>query len=193
MYRSIGHIEFPKFQTGIFVEWKALHGCCAARRMNQARKRTAGNTLLMHTASNLYIKMAASGWPSSCNTGVKVTLAELASPTKPGQHQVLTVNCIVIQFALSWFVCERNRLSLINPRVLEKTVTHAVRTWRRWTLPLLQFDHERMQLVYEFLFLKKILRNHLLSEHMQWNYASFNVKIKRLTSISFNKIIKLPK
>ena len=23
MYRSIGHVEFPKFQTGIFVEWKA--------------------------------------------------------------------------------------------------------------------------------------------------------------------------
>ena len=23
MYISIGHMEFPKFQTGIFVEWKA--------------------------------------------------------------------------------------------------------------------------------------------------------------------------
>ena len=23
MYRSIGQMEFPKFQTGIFVEWKA--------------------------------------------------------------------------------------------------------------------------------------------------------------------------
>ena len=23
MYRSIEHVEFPKFQTGIFVEWKA--------------------------------------------------------------------------------------------------------------------------------------------------------------------------
>ena len=23
MYRSIGHVEFPKFQTGIFVDWKA--------------------------------------------------------------------------------------------------------------------------------------------------------------------------
>ena len=22
MYRSNGHVEFPKFQTGIFVEWK---------------------------------------------------------------------------------------------------------------------------------------------------------------------------
>ena len=32
-----------------------------------------------------------------------------------------------------------------------------------------------------------------LSEYMQWNYAPFNVKINRLTSISSNKIIKLPK
>ena len=24
MYRSIGHMKFPKFQNGIFVEWKAL-------------------------------------------------------------------------------------------------------------------------------------------------------------------------
>ena len=24
MYRSIGQVEFPKLQTGIFVEWKAL-------------------------------------------------------------------------------------------------------------------------------------------------------------------------
>ena len=23
MYRSIEHVRFPKFQTGIFVEWKA--------------------------------------------------------------------------------------------------------------------------------------------------------------------------
>ena len=27
MYRSIGHVEFPKFQTGIFVEWKAPVVC----------------------------------------------------------------------------------------------------------------------------------------------------------------------
>ena len=43
--------------------------------MNQARNRTAGNALLMHTAS-----MATSGWPGSCNTGIRVTSAELASP-----------------------------------------------------------------------------------------------------------------
>ena len=48
-----------------------------------------------------------------------------------------------------------------------------------------------MQLVYEINLLKKILRNHLHSEHLQWNYTSFNVKINRLTSIS--SIIKLPK
>ena len=26
MYRSFGHVKFPKFQTGIFVEWKAPVG-----------------------------------------------------------------------------------------------------------------------------------------------------------------------
>ena len=49
--------------------------------MNQARNRTAGDTLLMSIASNLYTKMAALGWPFSCNTGIKVTSAELACST----------------------------------------------------------------------------------------------------------------
>ena len=48
--------------------------------MNQARNRTAGNTLLMRIASNVYIKMVAPGWPFSCNTGIKVTSAEQSSP-----------------------------------------------------------------------------------------------------------------
>ena len=38
----------------------------------------------------------------------------------------------------------------------------------------MRFDRERMQLVYEVILLSKILRNHLLSENMQLNYASFN-------------------
>ena len=60
--------------------WK--YACwAAARRMNQTRNRTEGNTLLMRTASDLYIKMEALGWPGSCNTVIKVTSAELASPT----------------------------------------------------------------------------------------------------------------
>ena len=37
------------------------HACQAARRMNQARNMTAGNTLLMLIASNLKIKMAVPG------------------------------------------------------------------------------------------------------------------------------------
>ena len=41
------------------------HACRAARRMNQARNRTAVNTLFMRIASNLYIKMAAPGQPFS--------------------------------------------------------------------------------------------------------------------------------
>ena len=45
------------------------HACRAAREMNMAGNRTAGNTLLMRIASKLYKKMAALGWPFSCNTG----------------------------------------------------------------------------------------------------------------------------
>ena len=78
-----------------------------------------------------------------------------------------------------------------KPRVLKITVTHAVCTWRCWTLPLLRFERKRMQLVYKFTLLNKILRNHVLSEHMQWDYTPFNVKINRLTSISSNEITKL--
>ena len=44
-------------------------------------------------------------------------------------------------------------------------------------MPLLRFERERMQLVYELILLNKILRNHLLSETLQWNYASFNVTL----------------
>ena len=40
---------------------------------------------------------------------------------------------------------------------------------------LLHFECERMQLVYEIILLNMILRNHLLSENLQWNYGSFNV------------------
>ena len=32
MYRSIEHVKFPKFQTGIFVEWKApLKSFCGGK------------------------------------------------------------------------------------------------------------------------------------------------------------------
>ena len=72
---------------------------------------------------------------------------------------------------------ERIRLNLINARVLKITVTNVVCTWRCWTLPLLRFEPERMQLVYEIILLDKIWRNHVLSEKLQWNYASFNVTL----------------
>ena len=38
-----------------------------------------------------------------------------------------------------------------------------------------------------YCFLNKILRNHLLSEHMRWNCASFKVKSNRLMSTSSKK------
>ena len=37
-----------------------------------------------------------------------------------------------------------------------------------------------MQLVYEVILPNKVLRNHLLSENMQWNYASLNVTLNYL-------------
>ena len=60
-------------------------------------------------------------------------------------------------------------------------------------LCLFHSSNKRMQLVYKFILINKILRNHLFSEHMWWNYASCNVKSNRLTSICSHKIIKLPK
>ena len=52
--------------AGNFPSNHAFH---SARRMNQARN--------MHTATNLCIKMAAPGWPFSCNTGIKVVFRPL--------------------------------------------------------------------------------------------------------------------
>ena len=131
--------------------------------------------------------MAALGWPGSCNTGIKVTSVELASPA----HVIRPSLWLVLRRIL--YVYESIRLNLLNPRVLKLTVTHAVSKWRCCTLPVLRFERESMQLVYEIVLFNKILRNHLLSEHQQWNYASFKVKIKRLTSVSSNKINKLQK
>ena len=37
-----------------------------------------------------------------------------------------------------------------------------------------------MQFVYEVILPNKVLRNHLLSENMQWNYASLNVTLNYL-------------
>ena len=58
-----------RIPAGIFP---SNHACHAARWMNHTRN--------MHTAFNLYIKLAALGWPFSCNTGIKVTSAKLSSP-----------------------------------------------------------------------------------------------------------------
>ena len=69
--------------------------------MNQARNRTAGNTLLMRIASNLYVKMAAPGWPFSCNTEIKVSSARASQPGSC--DQALTVSCIVTQFGRESF------------------------------------------------------------------------------------------
>ena len=85
------------------------------------------------------------------------------------------MSCIVTQFASESFgICRFRGLcarecdlrSLINPRVL-KIERGLHMKMLRWTLPLLRFDRERMQRVYELIVLYKISRNHLLSENMQ--------------------------
>ena len=67
--------------TGIPVLWcrdaagnfPSYHACQTVRWMNHSRTRTTGNTPLVRTASNPYIKMVAPDWLGSCNTGIKVT------------------------------------------------------------------------------------------------------------------------
>ena len=83
------------------------NACRAAWRMNQARNRTAGNKLFMRIASNHYVKMAAPGWPFSCNTGIKVTSARASQPGSC--DQALTVSCIVTQFGRESFGIGRFR------------------------------------------------------------------------------------
>ena len=88
--------------------------CWAARRMNQPKTRTAGNTFLMHIASNLYIKVATTGWPLSCNTRIKVTSAVLTCPTnRVGPAHVtrtllsVVLSSILHEKALEFAVFER--------------------------------------------------------------------------------------
>ena len=125
-----------------------------AGRINQVKNRTAGNTLFMHIAS----------------------LAHVISP-------YCELYCHPVgmwklwNLLPSWFVYVRIWLNLINPRVLK--IDHC--KWRCWTLPLLRIDREIMQLVYGVILLDKILRNHLLSENMQWNKAWFNDSFNYLT------------
>ena len=93
-------------------------------------------------------------------------------------YAVCTLHVKALEFAalvVRVRLYERIRLNLINARVLKITVTNVVCTWRCWTLPLLRFEPERMQLVYEIILLDKILRNYVFSENLQWNYSSFNV------------------
>ena len=99
--KSCYYLFFP---AGIFP---SNHACQAAWWMNQARN--------MHTASNLYIKLVTPGWPFSCNTGIKVTSAELSNP---GPYREMHCNAVCTwklwDLPLLWFVYERNWLDLIN-------------------------------------------------------------------------------
>ena len=117
--------------------------------MNQARNRTVANTLLMRTASNLYIKMTALGWPSACNTGVKVTSAELASVTK------------------------RASLAHVMRPLYCELYCHAVCTWKLWNLPHLRFVYERIIQLYPTGFK---VNHHARSLHVKiLDFAPFTV------------------
>ena len=68
----------PRFRVEIF-QVITLTGR-PANEPGERRDLIAGNTLLMRIASTLYMTMAAPVRPFSCNTGIKVTSAELGSP-----------------------------------------------------------------------------------------------------------------
>ena len=78
---------------------------------------------------------------------------------------------------LLWFVYERIRLNLINPRVLKierglhvKMLDSAPFTVQPWKNATCLRGH----------FAQKDLRNHRLSENLQLNYASFNITLNCL-------------
>ena len=83
----------PAGLAGISILW-----CGAARRMNQARNRVAGNTLFMPIASPAHVIRP---------------YCELYC------HAVCTWK--LWNLPLSWFVYERTRLNLINLRVLNRS------------------------------------------------------------------------
>ena len=87
MYKSCYYLFFP---SGVFP---SDHACQAAQWMNQARN--------MHTASNLYIKLATPGWPFSWNTRIKVTSE--GAIQSGSCVQAPTVSCIVTLFACESF------------------------------------------------------------------------------------------
>ena len=90
------------------------------------------------------------------------------------------MSCIVTQFARESFgICRFRGPNLINPRVLKierglhvKMLDSAPFTWRNATC-------------WRDNLLKEILRNHLLSENMQWNYTSLPLIISCTRSWNF--------
>ena len=99
---SPGKLGSQYFDAGIPGGYfPSNHVCRTAWRINQARNRTAGNTLLMGIASNLYINLAVPGWPFSCSTGINVTSARASQ--LGSCDQALTVSFAVTQFARERF------------------------------------------------------------------------------------------
>ena len=85
--------------TEILGVWVQLGGLeTSVRSRGGADVNQVRNTLLMHIACNLYIKMVTLGSPGSCSTGIKVTSAELSQSCKAGQPSSC-MSFIITQFA----------------------------------------------------------------------------------------------
>ena len=136
----------------------------------------------MHTASNLYdIKMVALGWPSSCNTGIKVTLPELASPTNrasPG-HVTKPFLWVVLSHSLHMKAWE----FAIFVVCLKITVTHGVCTWKCWSLSLSQFEQKNATCLEVHFDQQDFKKSPFFGTYAMKLCAPFDVKSNRLTSI----------
>ena len=71
MYRSIEHVKFPKFQTGIFVEWKVPKTSSRLGVLRRARK-----VLPKPTCQMPLFEYCSPVW-DSCGVGSKAYLDKL--------------------------------------------------------------------------------------------------------------------
>ena len=83
------------FINAFYKRWQTSRQFFHATRVGILRLHTnnfmtAGNIMLLRTASNASENMAASGWLASCDTGTKVTLGKRASPA----HNLFSRNAI---------------------------------------------------------------------------------------------------
>ena len=126
--------------------------------MNQVSNRTTGNTPFMRNASPAGLMWSA----PYCELGC---------------HAVSTWK--LWNLPLSWFVYERIRLNLINPRVLK--IERGLHVKMLDSGPFYSSTVTECNLfTSSFCLIRFSEINHLLSENMKWNYASLNVTLSYL-------------